>query len=237
MNLSFEKIFGIIKKNLLVIIAVALLFFGCAFAYMKLLVAPVYYTNAKITIEDTRIDTGTTQGINVQKAQTETFIVLLDSHSFFQRVHENLPDELKDKISADAIYSGTSFSRIGETEVIRVTFSSGNNDLVKPVTETIIRTVQDHLQSAFGACSCRVADPPYRNYVSSNKTTVVCIIATVLGALSVIVLLVVRDMLDVRIRTASDLAKRYNVPILGSVPEFDSSKMKKKEGPENGKKQ
>lgn len=41
---------------------------------------------------------------------------------------------------------------------------------------------------------------------------------------------VLRDFLDVRIKGRDDLVERYNIPVLGSVPEFELSNVKQKKG-------
>jgi capsular polysaccharide biosynthesis protein len=62
----------------------------------------------------------------------------------------------------------------------------------------------------------------------------VCSLATVIGVAIVFLLLLIKDILDVHIRTAAQLSERYGVPILGSVPEFNKIKTTKKEGANNG---
>lgn len=237
MNISIEKITRVIKKNILVILAFALLFFGGAFAYMKLLVAPRYFTTAKFYVKDTGVDTSTSQGINTTRAQADTFIVMLETDSFFKSVHEALPDDIKAKISWQALKSGSSFGRVGQTEVIKLSFTSTDDSVVVPVTNAILAAIHTHLSISFGDCSCYIVDYPSGISVSTNRTTIVCLIATLTGAVSVILFILIKDSLDTRIRSASVLAQRYNIPILGIVPEFDPAKFKNKEAAENGKKQ
>lgn len=237
MNISIEKITRVIKKNILVILAFALLFFGGAFAYMKLLVAPRYYTTAKFYAKDTGVDTSTPQGISTTRAQADTFIVMLETDSFFKSVHEALPDDIKAKTSWHALKSGSSFSRVGQTEVIRLSFTSTDDSIVIPVTNAILSSIHPHLSVSFGDCSCYIVDSPSGISVSTNRTTIVCVIATITGAVLVVLFILIRDSLDTRIRSASVLAQRYNVPILGIVPEFDPAKLKKKEAAEDVKKQ
>ena len=47
---------------------------------------------------------------------------------------------------------------------------------------------------------------------------------------------VLRDLLDVRIKGSADLDGKYDIPILGSIPEFNLTRQKKEAG-RNGKKQ
>ena len=39
---------------------------------------------------------------------------------------------------------------------------------------------------------------------------------------------VLRDFLDVRIKGRDDLNERYNIPVLGSIPEFEQTERKTK---------
>ncbi len=236
MNITLEKITHTIKKNLIILLAAAVLLFGCAFAYMKLFVAPNYYTSAKFYIKDTAAMTGTSPSdVNRTRLLAETFIQIFDSENFFEIVHSNLPADLAEKYTPGALRSGASFGIKNETEVIEVTFTSLTKEDVKPVVNAILASVPTHLEIAYGECSCHIVDDPSGTHVSSSRTMIVCTAVTVVGVVLLFFFFLVRDALDVHIRSAADIAERYGIPILGTIPEFDTTKLKKKEGAGDGK--
>ena len=236
MNITLEKITHTIKKNLIILLAAAILLFGCAFGYMKLFTSPSYYTAAKFYIKDTAAMTGSSPSdVNRTRLLAETFIQILDSENFFEIVHGNLPKALADKYTPRALRSASSFGIKNETEVIEVTFTSLTKEDVEPVVNAILASVPAHLEIAYGECSCHIVDDPSDTHVSSSRTMIVCASVTAVGVVLLLLYLLVRDALDVHIRSAADIAERYGIPILGTIPEFDPAKMKKKEGAGDGK--
>lgn len=236
MNITLEKITHTIKKNLIIMLAAAVLLFGCAFAYMKLFTAPSYYTSAKFYIKDTAAMTSTSPSdVNRTRLLAETFIQIFDSENFFEIVHGNLSPELAEKYSPRALRSASSFGIKNETEVIEVTFTSLTRADVEPVVNAILASIPKHLEIAYGECSCHIVDDPSDTHVSSSRTMIICTAFTAVGVVLLLFYFLIRDALDVHIRSAADIAERYGIPILGTIPEFDTTKLKKKEGAGDGK--
>lgn len=236
MNITLEQITRTIKKNFVILLAAAVLLFALAFGYVKLFTAPSYYTSAKFYIKDSAIMSATSPSdVNRTRLLAETFIQILDSEDFFEIVKENLPEELSEKYSAAQLRSGSSFGIKNETEVIEVTFTSLSKNDVEPVVNAILVSVPTHLETAYGECSCHIVDDPSGTRVSSSRTLIVCSVVAIIGVVLLVLFFLIRDALDVHIRSAADIATRYGIPILGTIPEFDTAKLKKKEGVNDGK--
>lgn len=236
MNITLEQVTRTIKKNLIILLAAAVLLFSLAFAYIKMFTAPNYYTSAKFYIKDTAVLSATSPSdVNRTRLLAETFIQILDSEDFFDIVRGNLSSELASKYSAAQLRSGSSFGIKNETEVIEVTFTSLTEEDVIPIVNAILVSVPAHLETAYGECSCHIVDNPSRTHVSSGRTMIVCSVVAVIGVIFLVLFLLIRDALDVHIRSAADIATRYGIPILGTIPEFDPAKLKKKEGVNDGK--
>ena len=233
MEISYDNILKIIKKYFAVIIAVGLVFFGISFAYMKLMVAPSYYNTAKFYIRDTDVEKMTAQNVTTTRQLANTFVEILDTDSFFTVVHDKLAadpltKDVADRMSVKALHSASKFEVVNETEIIKMTFTSKDKDAVTPALYATLGSLDEHLLVAYGDCSShRVEFPAEKVTVSSTKTTTVCLIATLAGLIAAIAFFLIRDALDIHIKTVNDITERYNVSILGVVPEFDASVVKK----------
>ena len=51
-----------------------------------------------------------------------------------------------------------------------------------------------------------------------------CLLGAVAGLLIAAAYVILRDLLDVRIKSAEELSQRYDVPVLGSIPAFTTGK-------------
>ncbi|MBP5155685.1 MAG: hypothetical protein J6252_03800 [Clostridia bacterium] len=242
MEISFEKIVRIVKKNALIILASALVFFGLALAVMTFLVAPTYTVSARFYIYDPSSSSGSQQTNTDYTLQTRivnTYSEMLKSNDFFEIVHRNLPEDTQKKITAAGIKSDTSISVVTNTEIISATFQSKDKELALPVMQTILSSVQEHISRAYmheGVDTGFVETPTKDSVkVSSNRTRIVSFIAAVLGALAAIAFFYIRDALDVHIRGANDITEKYKLPVLGRIPSFDTAALRKKEAAGDGK--
>lgn len=218
-NITTEKVLTILRKHLVPIIAAALVFFAGAYGYMKLFVAPSYYAEAKFYIESST-NKGTSGDVTTTRLLAETFVEILNTNSFFKTVLANLPDGVREQFTASSLKSACSFTIQNSTEVVLIRFTSANEKAVVPVITAILSSMQPHLDVAYGECSCHIVDVPENALVSSSMTKTVCAIALAGGAFAAFMFFMLKDMLDIHVRGADDIASKYNIPIIGTVPSF-----------------
>ncbi|MBR5746210.1 MAG: hypothetical protein IKX92_03000 [Clostridia bacterium] len=240
MEISFEKIVRIVKKNVLLIIASALVFFGIALAVMAFLIAPTYTVSARFYVYDpSRPQTVTSTDYTLETRIVNTYSEILKSTDFFEIVYRNLPEEYQQRTSAAQLKSDTSFSVVTNTELISASFQSSDKDLVYPVMQTILSSVQEHISRAYKHEDIETGyvETPTKDSVkvSNNRTKIVSLIAAVLGALAAIAFFYIRDALDVHIRGANDITEKYKLPVLGRIPTFDNTVIRRREAPGDGK--
>lgn len=242
MEISFEKIIRIVKKNALIIIAAALVFFGIALAVMKFVISPTYTISAKFYISDpTRQQGGTASysDYNYETRVVNTYVEMLKSKDFFELVYSKLSEENAHKTSAAQIQNGASFSVVTNTEIISASFQNSDHDLVYPVMSAILDTAEEYISRTYNREDIESNNTETPNQedvkVSNNRTKIVCAIAAVLGALAAVAFFYIRDALDVHIRGANDITEKYKLPVLGRIPNFDTSALRKKEAAGDGK--
>jgi capsular polysaccharide biosynthesis protein len=232
MNFTYEKLFKILRDNLIIIIAGGVLCFGIAFAYSKFLIDPVYYSEAKIIILSNDANPDATVGnINANRMLVDSYLAILDSNDFYKNVHKNLPDDIKPLYSVSRLKSGTSFSPSNNTEVIRLQFKTSHIDSPKTVTETIIESINSHfiLHTQYQT-SVTVVDSATESRVSGDRTRLFSVIGFIIGMAAVFVVAIIREALDIRIKTVKDIVEKHNMPVLGAIPTFKGKKIKKEEG-------
>ncbi|MBR6755103.1 MAG: hypothetical protein IKM22_04160 [Clostridia bacterium] len=222
-KITIKKIKTILKKNLATLLATAFLCFGGAFAFMRLAVSPNYYTTADfLLVEKASKEIDATEN----RLLAETFVQILDTDRFFATVRKDLPADLIKKYSVQDLHGSASFSTVNGTEIIRLTFNLSQKSDVSIITNAIIKAVPTYISGIYGELECKTVEGPLSPEISTAKASVIGAIAAVAGFIVAFVSSLLKDILDVYVRTASQLAERYSVPILGSVPEFNRNKKK-----------
>ncbi|PKM63188.1 MAG: hypothetical protein CVU97_01710 [Firmicutes bacterium HGW-Firmicutes-21] len=232
MNFTYEKFFKILKDNLLLILAGGVLCFGIAFAYSKFLVDPVYYSESNIKIQSNVQNPSATVGdINAARMLVDSYLVILDSYDFYEKVHQSLDADIKSRYSISQIKSWTSLSPRNNTEIIRVYFKCPDSKYAKPVTEKIIENINSHFEYFTDYdTSVLVIETARDARVSGDRTKLFSIVGFIIGMAIIFVIAVIREVLDIRVKSVKDIVERYDMPVLGAIPTFKGKKIKKEEG-------
>ncbi len=105
------------------------------------------------------------------------------------------------------------------TEIITVNVTTVSPELSKRFADCIIDVSKAQVSSIVDGSSMRVIDEPYLPtgiYSPNYKRNT--LIGAFLGAFILVVIIVLREILDNRVRDEQTLAERFGVAILGSIP-------------------
>lgn len=230
MNFTNEKLFKILKDNLILILACGVLFFGIAYAYSKFFVVPTYYSESKFTIKsEATSDINTTADLTLARQLVATYIEILDSNNFFNTVRDDLPNAIQQKYTVAQLKAWTTFSAVESTEIIKVEFNCPDREYAQQVTMTIVSAVSGYFNSSSYDVSCWTAEDAKDARLSSDKTVLYSIVGFMFGMALVYIIAVLREILDIRVKMVKDLVDRYDLPVLGSIPAFKGKVIKKED--------
>ena len=110
------------------------------------------------------------------------------------------------------------------SEIITVQVTTADPRMSKNYAECIISVAQEQVSSIVDGSSMRVIDEPYLpgviNSPDYKKNT---ILGALIGAVLVVMIVVLRELLDNRVRDEETLEERFGVAILGSIPNYDAA--------------
>ncbi|HAN20760.1 MAG TPA: hypothetical protein DCP51_03665 [Clostridiales bacterium] len=231
MTFTNEKLFKIFKDNLILIIACGLLCFGIAFAYSKFYVKPIYYSDSKIMIESNNpTETTTTVGITKARMLVDTYLQMLDSNDFYEKVRTSLSGNLKNKYTTAQIMEWTTLTVQGETEVIKIRFNCLDKDDAQIILQNIVSKIPESVNFSFYQTNVKIVESPLKPVRSNDKTVMFSVVGFIFGLALVYGIAVLREALDIRVKNIKDLVERYDLPVLGSIPAFKGKVIKKEDG-------
>ena len=228
MSFSIEKAIKLLRKYFLFILAAAIIMAGIAYYYAKRSAVPVYSAYTELYSHTFDLD-DFYLSIGRERAFVNTYIELLNTLKFGEWVHGKLPEEYKRLTGPGGIYGSMTISTKKSTEIIVIRTVSTNRDLALVIADTISHEVGNYLNACFGVKSVEIVEKarPSGMSVASYKNNV--IIGFMFGALASFFAVFIKDMYDFRIRGVDELTERYNLPVLGIVPTFDSKSVSSKE--------
>lgn len=176
-----------------------------------------------------------TSKMNYAMKMLDTYIEVFQTNQFNQSVADELNRVYNTDYSASAVKNSITIEKVENTAMFLFTITTNDADLSYHIAQSLEVCVPQTMENTnAGLVNASVEDPPIRaNAAESMNYSQKCLIGAVAGMFAAGLYAVLRDFLDVRIRGRDDLAERYNIPVLGAVPEFELTSTKQKKGAKN----
>ena len=135
---------------------------------------------------------------------------------------ERVAERLADGTTADDLLAVTSFEPLSETQLLVISAEDPNPVRAQQIADTYAEVFEDYADNELEPttqASVTIADAaPLPSSPARPKPTVFTIIAALLGLAVGLGLAFLREQLDKRIRTAEDVERGFDTPILGRIP-------------------
>lgn len=133
-----------------------------------------------------------------------------------------------EQVGLDASYSElsgmVSVSITSDTEIIKVNVTSESPATCQTYAQAIAEVAVDEVASIVEGSSMRIIDDPvYPTGIASPNYAKNAVVGALLGFLLAAAVIVLRAVLDDRIRDEETLESRFGIPILGTIPNAASA--------------
>ena len=173
-----------------------------------------------------------TSKMNYAMKMLDTYIEVFQTNKFNQAVADELNTVYGINYSASTIKNSIVIEDVDNTAMFLFTVTTTDADLSYHIAlclETCVPETMNETNS--GLVQASVEDPPVKaSSAESLNYSQNCLIGALAGIFIAGLYAVLRDFLDVRIKGRDDLQELYNIPVLGSIPEFEQTNVKKKKG-------
>ena len=215
---SLSEILEILIKRIWVIILCTVLFAGGAFLVTKYVVPEKYTSSVSMYVlpnsNNTNIIASLSE-LNYAQEIVNTYIEILKTDVFLKSVGaasglEYTPVELSNMIEMKAV---------NNTEIFEVIITTLDPKESLLIANTISVLAPRKIIEIKNADDVKVVDPATLPTSPSGPNVVKnTAIGLVLGLMLGVMLAFIINIFDKRVKDEDDLAKRYSVPVLGSVP-------------------
>ncbi len=217
---SLTEIFALLLKRLWLIAFCTVLVTAAAFFISNNVIDKEYTASVSMYVSPNAADVDRAPSLSeLSYAQqvVETYIELLKTNTFMRDVADASglgysPSELSEMIRMDVL---------NDTEIFRVQVTSNNPHHSLKIAYTIAALAPQKIIEVKDADAVKVVDEAILPTVPTGPNVKInTIIGFFLGAVLSVMLVLLMDMLDNRIKDEDDIVKHYNMPVLGSVPRF-----------------
>lgn len=223
MEISFKDILRIVKKNIIFVIIISLLFSVCSFFVTSFFIKKTYTATVKLYVSAEYTESGSgyedLNRYNLSSKLVATYIELLDTNNFYSDVSKTL----NNKYTASQLKSMIKFTGVEDTEVFKADVVADSPAEAKSIADAVAQTAPVTISELLSSNSkLKIVDeattPQAPTSPSVPKNV---LIALLLGLVISLVIAFVRDYFDVKIKYDDEMTTICNVPVLASIPDFE----------------
>lgn len=191
---------------------------SAVYAISNYLLSPTYTANVSMYVNSNteQIETGLRlEDLNVAQELVATYIEILKSDSVLNKVIDKLnlaysTGELRKMISATAV---------NDTEIFNVEVTSNNPEEAADIANILVQVIPDEISKVVQAGGVRLIDRAEPNYDAvSPNIEINTLIGTLMGGILSIMFIIIRKLLDTKVRSEMEFEEKYDIPVLGIVP-------------------
>lgn len=168
------------------------------------------------------VRTSNTSKMNYAQKMLPTYIEIFKTNEFNQTVANELNQRVNANYSMNTIKSAVQYETIEDTSMFTVKITTSNSDLSYEIAKQLEKTIPETLLNRnSGLVHASVEDKALKaNAAESLGYPKKMALGAAIGIVIAAAYIILRSFLDVRIRTDEELIDMYNIPVLGSIPNF-----------------
>ncbi|MDE5053916.1 Wzz/FepE/Etk N-terminal domain-containing protein [Niallia taxi] len=215
---SIKEILAVLKKRLLLILLVSLGAGIVSGLYTHYTVTPIYKTSSQLLVnknikgEDTVVDVSDLD-VRSNLDIIDTYIVIIKNPVILDDVVSklNLP------ITAEQLSSQIEIVKQSATQVVSVTVTDSNPERAANIANTTVQTFLEKLPQLMKVNNVQVLNEAQQPQSPISPNLIVNVtIATALGVIVGVGLVLLFEFLDTTVRTKADL-ERLNIKVVGTL--------------------
>lgn len=208
------------------IVAVAVLCAMVTFAGTFLFITPQYQSAAMFYVNNSDISVGKAtlsleaSDISASRGLVETYIVILNTRETMLDVIDYAGVD----VTYEAVKGMIKAEAVEETEVFRVTVTSPDPMQAEQIANAIAYILPKRIATIIEGTSAKVVDAAVvATRPSSPSYTRNTMLGFLIGLVLAAGLIVLRELMDITVRTEEDIARNCKYPVLAAVPDMEVS--------------
>ena len=230
-QVDIKRMIEIVLERIVSIVIITIIFGMITFALSEFFITPkyessitMYVNNRKSTAEEISETKTLSSDIVASQQLVPTYIEMIKSNNVLQEVCDVIKEKTGEKFTVGKIKRMLNVEAVSNTEIIRVSVRTEQSVMSREIANTIASVAPDKIQKFIERSDVRIID---KAKLSTNPVSPNVRNNTILGALLGLVLsisfILLKELFDVRVKSADDLVARFNLPVLGTIPEINVS--------------
>ena len=224
-EIDLQRLFGALLNKAWLIALVAIICAAAVFLGTLFFITPKYQSSAMFYVNNSSLSLGEAS-LSISSADISASRGLVKSYIVILNTRETLNDVI-DYAGVDRTYGEVrgmiAAAAVDSTEIFRVTVTSEDPVEAEKLADAISYILPKRISNIIEGSSARVVDtavqPSSPSSPSYTKNTAIGLLA---GMVLAAMLVIIRELLDVTIRTEEDITQNCKHPVLASVPDMEA---------------
>lgn len=228
-QIDIKRMIEVVLDRIVSIVVITIIFGLLSFLISEFLVVPKYESSITMYVNNRRNTAGAennetktlSSDITASQQLVPTYIEMIKSDSVLQEVADEIKEKTGEKFKVKKIRDMIKAEALSNTEIIRVSIKTEDARMAREIANTIADVAPDKIQKFIERSDVRIID---KAKISTSPVSPNMRNNTILGALLGFALsisfILLREIFDVRVKSADDLVARFHYPVLGTVPEI-----------------
>ncbi len=231
-QVDIKRMIEIVLERIVSIVIITIIFGMITFALSEFFITPKYESSITMYVNNRRggteesMETKTLSSDIVASQQlVPTYIEMIKSNNVLQEVCEVIKEKgVDEEITVGKLKRMLTVEAVTNTEIIRVSVRTEDSSTSREIANTIASVAPGKIQKFIELSDVRIID---RAKISTVPVSPNVRNNTILGALLGLILsisfILLKELFDVRVKSADDLVARFKYPVLGTIPEISIS--------------
>jgi capsular exopolysaccharide synthesis family protein len=221
MEYSIKEIVSLLMKRMVFIVTCTLVGLCVFFLISQYVIKPSYTASVQMYVSQGDSTTSANLNeLNYAQKVVSTYINFLQTKVFYDLVLEN--SELE--YTREDLKEMTRIQTVNNTEIFQISVTTHNPNDSFELVNSMQQIAPGHISSIKDNAKISVVDPVIIPTVPSSPNV---LLNTFVGGMAGLVISVLLSFLwetiDVNVKNQEDLTKKYHLPILGAIPNFNSN--------------
>lgn len=232
-ELDLKELLNLFWNKKVAIIIIVILFMAIGVVYTMAFTTPMYSASTELLIANSgrsEINANTTvtaADITVNSKLVSTYSELIKKKNILRQVITNLNMNLDE----DILKKHISVNSVKDTEIIEIVVKDENPVYAAQISNEIAKVFMEKVKDFYPIDNVQIVDeaevPDGPSNINHKKDI---IIFACIGLVVSAAYILIANMLDTTVKTAEDIEKGYKVPVLASIPIYETDIQKIKGG-------
>lgn len=213
-SVDLIKIWKIIKNNINLIIILPIVGLIIGILWSLILVQPMFQASTQVLVNEKESDSKQVQR-NIQLVNTYAEIATSP------RMLEEVSKELDNKYSAKELSSMISATSETGSQILNVAVESANKNDSEKIANVFSKVFSDETPKIMNIDNVSILSKADGTATQTEpKMLVNALLGIVIGLMVVVIVIVLKEVFDTRIKNEQDVQDELDIPVLGSIQKF-----------------